>query len=187
MLRERETANMSVGMARFVRRTAVIAHVAGASTLALVAFAGTAVGASGTTGPSGPTGPTGPTGTSGATLKITIKPLPVHPKQRYVVTISGSFQPSQVSGGAGYLVDFLQYTAAPCKATAQAEESLPVRERTFDYAGAERRSPFKRSQPWIAGNRIGTRHACAYLYAHAIRPKSTTRPIAKADKRYRDV
>lgn len=185
MLRERETANMSAGMAPLVRRSILGTHLAAALALVLLAFvllafAGTAAGsASGTAAGS-------TAGTPSATLKITINPLPVHPKRRYVVTILGTYRAGGVSGTA-YLVDFIQYRRAPCKQTAQAEQSLPANARTFDYAGDEPHSPFKRSQPWIAGNRTGFRHACAYLYSQVVHPNSTARPIARADKRYRDL
>lgn len=175
---------MSDGMPSFVRRGVVAAHLAGASALVLVALGGTAFGASGPTGPTGPSGPTGPTALTPPSLKIAVKPQRVAPKHRYVVTITGSFQAAQRPNGV-YLVDFLQYIAAPCKQTAQAEYALPSVERTFDFAGAERRSPFKHSQAWIAGKRTGVRHACAYLYSQRTAPNSTAAPIARADKRYR--
>lgn len=127
-----------------------------------------------------------PAGAAAASLRITVSPASVRPGRQYVIKATGSFTQREVHGTA-YLWEFLQYTAAACRPTAQAENALPASTLSFDFAGKERGSPFTRIDHWKAGPHTGLRHVCAYLYPQVVSARSGVRPIAKADTRYRDV
>ncbi len=123
---------------------------------------------------------------AGASLKVTVSPTNVRQGHNYTITVLGSFQQREIRGTA-YLWEFLQYTPAACKSTAQAEHTLPASDLSLDYRGKEHGSPFTRRDRWTAGNITGVRHVCAYLYPQVVSAGSRVRPIAKADARYRDV
>jgi len=149
--------------ARLARRRALLAGVG----LALFAGAGAA-------------------NAEAASLRISVSPAKVRPGQQYKITVVGNFQPREVHGTA-YLWEFLQYTAGACQRTAKAENALPAADLSVDFRGRERGSPFTRLDHWRAGNFTGVRHVCAYLYPKVVSARTTVRPIATADARYRDV
>jgi hypothetical protein len=127
-------------------------------------------------------------------LKITV-PAKVHDGENYQTKIRGTFD-TRSAHRTAYLWAFIQYSADPCQATAQAEEKLPSSLiSSYFTAGrkkaptgfAEAGSPFVRTDSWRAGNTYGVRHVCAYLYGSRITQASSARPIARADATYRDV
>ena len=129
---------------------------------------------------------TSPAAAAAASLKVTVSPAKVRPGKKYVITVTGTFQKRELRGTA-YLWEFLQYTAAACRPTAQEENSLPSTTVSFDYAGRERSSPFTRIDRWRAGSSTGVRHVCAYLYPEVVSARSRVKPIVTADARYTNV
>jgi hypothetical protein len=123
---------------------------------------------------------------SAASLKITVSPARVRQGHKYTITVVGRFEQREVHG-TPYLWEFVQYTPAACRPTAQAERTLPASELSVDFRGKERSSPFTRRDQWRAENIKGVRHVCAYLYPKVVSASSGVRPIATADARYRDV
>jgi hypothetical protein len=119
-----------------------------------------------------------------ASLKITV-PATVHPHKRYSIKVAGSYQLSDPHG-TGYLVAYLQYGAAACKPTAQAERTLPARAWSLDYAGKEPHSPFTRIDNWTAGTLTGPRRVCAYLYPKVVSNTTRVHPIATASAAFRN-
>lgn len=81
-----------------------------------------------------------------------------------------------------YLLAFIQYSGKRCRATATREYSLPASEWDWDFfpQRAETKSPFKDVAYWKAGSRLGQRRVCAYLYAQAVSPATTARPLVRA-------
>jgi hypothetical protein len=120
-----------------------------------------------------------------ASLKITV-PAKVRPGQHYEIKIAGLYAKSATQGTA-YLVAFLQYTATACKPTAGAENDLPSKDWSLDFAGKEPQSPFTRIDRWTTGTLTGTRKVCAYLYPKAVSPSTKLHPIAIAAATYRNV
>jgi len=118
-------------------------------------------------------------------LKITV-PAKVHPGQHYQIKIAGLYAKSSTPGTA-YLVAFLQYTASACKPTAGAENALPSKDWSLDFAGAEPHSPFTRIDRWTVGTLTGTRKVCAYLYPKVVSPSTKLHPTAIATATYRNV
>ncbi len=129
-----------------------------------------------------------------ASLKITM-PAQVKKGASYEIKISGSYKRSEITGRA-YLIATIQFANQPCKATAQAEN------RTSDflqwYLAPPKPNPpkrvgvFKTSSPFtqlngFIGGTLSTRHVCAWLYPKFINAGDTTKPIARADKKYRVV
>jgi hypothetical protein len=127
--------------------------------------------------------------TPAAQLNVAVRPVAVHPRQAYTITITGRY--GLVASGAPYLLAFIQYSPVACKPTAPAEYRLPGREWDWVFGQVhqqtEVRSPFKAVAHWSAGVRLGRRQVCAYLYATAISPQSTDNPIATASASFRNV
>lgn len=130
-----------------------------------------------------------------ASLKVTMPPQ-VKKGKSYEIQIDGSYKPSELTGHA-YLIAAIQFANHPCKASAQAENRttdfvqwylIPKSEQKAKnplHVGIfETKSPFTRFDNFTAGD-LSTRHVCAWLYPKFIRASDATKPIARADKRYR--
>ena len=125
-----------------------------------------------------------------ATLKVTVNPAQIHKGDDYKITVSGSYGASEVTGKA-YLISMIQYSSAPCKATAQQENShAPVQfyfrtnphsQRVGIFVG---QSPFARTDSFTAAS-PSTRRVCAYLYPKLIGANDATVPIATASAKYK--
>jgi hypothetical protein len=121
-----------------------------------------------------------------ATLKVSVSPAAIHKGSNYRVTVSGKYSKREVTGKA-YLIAVIQYSSAPCKATAQLENN---RQPQFYLATSkqqvgvfETKSPFSRTDTFGAVV-LGTRRICAYLYPKVVGPADTTAPIATASAKY---
>jgi hypothetical protein len=115
----------------------------------------------------------------GASLSVRVSPAKLHPGTRYSVTITGSYDRRPK---APYLLAFIQYTGAACRATANGEYDLPTSEWAWAIYPqiAEPRSPFKAVSYWKAGSHLGNRRVCAYLYAKPVTPSTTASPLLRA-------
>jgi hypothetical protein len=121
-----------------------------------------------------------------ASVTVAVSPAVVHRDQVYTVKITTTYTKRVVTGSA-YLVAFLQYSGAACKANARAEHALPPQMWSLDFAGKVRGSRFTRVDSWRATGITGTRRACAYLYPEKVSPTSGVRPIAVASAAFRNV
>ncbi len=119
-------------------------------------------------------------------VTVAVMPAVVHRDQVYRVTITATY-PKRVATGSAYLVAFLQYSGAACKANARAEHALPTRMWSLDFAGKAHSSPFTRVDSWRATGVTGARRVCAYLYPQKVSPTSNVRPIAVASAPFRNV
>jgi len=117
-------------------------------------------------------------------LSVAVQPKTVRPNERYKIVLTVSYN-KRALRTTPYLVAFLQYAGSACKATAKAENALPVVE--LDYAGSVRNSTFTRTDHWTAGARKGSRRACAYLYPFKVSPKSNTKPLLTASASFQNV
>ena len=127
-----------------------------------------------------------------ATLKVTVGPAQIHKSDDYKISVNGTYSASEVTGKA-YLISMIQYSSAPCRATAQQENShAPVQfyfrtnphsQRVGIFVG---RSPFSRTDRFTAAS-PSTRRVCAYLYPKLIGANDTTTPIATASAKYKVV
>ncbi len=125
---------------------------------------------------------------SAASLKVTV-PSKIKKGTAYAIQVQGSYKPSELTGRA-YLISIIQFSAKPCKATAQQENSSG---RFLQYYFTTKAQPqrvglfvpkaFKEVNGFTAGD-ISTRHVCAYLYPKFIHAGDTTAPIARGDKRF---
>jgi hypothetical protein len=115
-----------------------------------------------------------------ASLSVRVRPVHLHPGSRYTVTITGTYDVR--AHQRTYLLAFIQYSGRPCRATATREYLLPASEWDWDFfpQRAETKSPFKDIAYWKAGTRLGPRRVCAYLYARAVSPATTARPLVRA-------
>lgn len=131
-------------------------------------------------------------GAGAAGLKITV---PAHPHKgaAYTIKLTGHYKRSELTGKA-YLISLIQFSGAPCKASAQLEnQQVNGNLLQFYFAPPhasqrvglfEKSSPFSRGDPFTA-TRVGPRHVCAYLYPKFIGSSDHTTPIATADRAYR--
>ena len=128
---------------------------------------------------------------SAATLKVMV-PAHMHKGDQFTIAISGHFKHREVHARA-YLVAAIQCSAAPCKATAQLENTEVTADLQWYFepphntknAGIfESRSPFTRTDTFKAG-KPGSRRVCAYLYPKFIKANDTVAPIATASARYK--
>lgn len=112
-------------------------------------------------------------------LNVAVTPAKLHPGTRYVVTITGRYNPRPK---APYLLAFIQYSAAACRPTATAEYRLPTSQWSWAIYPqiAEPRSPFKALSYWKAGWKLGSRRVCSYLYAAPVTPSTRAEPLARA-------
>ena len=130
-----------------------------------------------------------------ASVKVTV-PSQVKTGKGYGIRVGGTFTPSELTGRA-YLIAAIQFANHPCRATAQAENAttdfvqwylIPKSELKLKHpkhVGVfESKSPFNRFDTFKAGE-VSTRHVCAWLYPKFIGAGDTTKPIARADKKYR--
>ncbi len=125
-----------------------------------------------------------------ATLKVTVSPAQIHKGDDYKISVNGSYGASEVTAKA-YLISVIQYSSAPCRATAQLENSrapqfyfAPKRhpQRVGIFVG---QSPFSRTDSFKAAS-PSTRRVCAYLYPKQIGgANDPTAPIATASARYK--
>jgi hypothetical protein len=122
-----------------------------------------------------------------AWLRVSVSPVKVHPGGPYTVSISGRYD-RRAMHRTPYLLAFIQYRPGRCKRTATAEYALPGADWSWDFypPSTEPRSPFVRVVHWTAESRLGTRHVCAYLYAHKISPISAAKPMAWASATFTD-
>jgi hypothetical protein len=127
-----------------------------------------------------------------AGLKISV-PARVHKGASYRIGVTGHYRHSELTGKA-YLISLIQFSGAPCKASAQLENhQLNANLLQFYFAPAnaaqkvgifEPSSPFNRVDGFTS-TRVGRRHVCAYLYPKFISSTAGTLPIATADRAYR--
>ena len=132
-------------------------------------------------------------GALAASLRISVTPRTIHKGDDYTVKVTGSYKQSELTGRA-YLISVLQFTAKPCKATAQLENpavsNLPVQFYFAPKSAPQKvgifltKSPFTRIDSFSAG-KTGPRRVCAYLYPKFISASDTTAPIATASAKYR--
>ncbi|HUO73579.1 MAG TPA: hypothetical protein VMU39_22610 [Solirubrobacteraceae bacterium] len=122
----------------------------------------------------------------GAKLKVSVSPAAIPKGTNYRVKVSGTYAKSELTGRA-YLIAVIQYSAAPCKATAQLENNLQPQfylAKNQQQVGVfETKSPFSRTDTFGAVV-LGTRRVCAYLYPKVVGPADTTAPIATASAKY---
>jgi hypothetical protein len=174
MLRERGSANICARMLGLGRFRALAGATFGTVALAsgALALASAALGATATA----------------PTLSVKVAPSTVHPGQQYKITINGSYDRKALKSQA-YLIAFIQYTGAPCKATAKAEASLPKTKRGFDFgskAGIFVPASFSRYDNWTASHTLGKRQVCAYLYSLRVSLRSNATPLVTASAAYRN-
>jgi hypothetical protein len=133
---------------------------------------------------------------SAATLTISV-PAKVKSAEGYQISVQGTFRKSETASGRAYLISVIQFSPAPCKASAQAEaqtKNLQVQYYLAPHSNPrkgpvgvfEKKSPFVTKRVFTFAPTVGVRHVCSWLYPSFIHdPSVTTSPIAKADKRYR--
>jgi hypothetical protein len=125
-----------------------------------------------------------------ATLKVRV-PAHLHRGDQFMITITGTFKHSELSGRA-YLIAAIQGSSASCKATAQLENRIadPPQwyfeppHNTTNAGIFESHSPFTRTDTFMAG-KPGSRRVCAYLYPKFIKASDTVAPIASASATYK--
>lgn len=131
-------------------------------------------------------------GAGAAGLKINV-PAHLRKGTNYTIKVSGHYSASEVQGKA-YLISLIQFSSAPCQASAQLENQR-VNSNLLQFYFApprasqkvgifEKSSPFARLDRFTA-TRLGARHVCAYLYPKQVGASDTTPPIATADHAYR--
>jgi hypothetical protein len=127
-----------------------------------------------------------------AGLKVNV-PAHLHKGQTYTIKVKGRYKPNEVAGKA-YLISLIQFSAAPCKATAQLENQQVSSNLLQFYFAPPRRSQkvgiFEKSSPFtrldgFTAARVGPRHVCAYLYPKFIGSADITAPIATAHRAYK--
>lgn len=125
---------------------------------------------------------------SAATLKVVVDPTTVHRNQTYVITITGHYR-HRADPGTPHLLAFIQYSGTVCRATATAEYGLPVGEWSWLFypQRAESHAHFKNVFYEQAHTRYGNRRICAYLYATAVEPETSAKPVVRAGAPYREV
>jgi hypothetical protein len=127
--------------------------------------------------------------TAPPTLKVVVKPNPVHPGQTYTITITGSYDQHAITT-IPYVITYVQYNGAACQPTTGAEHALSVKLWSLGFKGRERSSPFTINDPWRVqpaqdNPYLGARHACVYLYRKWVPLTSTATPLVKASATYR--
>jgi hypothetical protein len=127
------------------------------------------------------------------TLSVKVVPQTVHPGQKYTITITGSFDKTQIRT-TPYLLAFIDYTGSACRPTVGAEFALPPADLSSDFfpmhprrGGILEPGPFKRTDHWKAGAFLGSRRVCAYLYRQRVPVTSKAAPLVTASATFKDV
>jgi hypothetical protein len=123
------------------------------------------------------------------TLKVAVKPNPVHPGQTYTITTTGSYDQKAITT-IPWVITYVQYSSAACRPTTGSEHSLSTSLWSLGFRGRERRSPFMVNDPWRVqpakeNPYLGTRRACVYLYRQWVPLTSTAKPLIWASAAYR--
>lgn len=131
-------------------------------------------------------------GAGAASLNVSV-PAHLRKGASYTIKVTGHYRRSELTGTA-YLISLIQFSAAPCRASAQLENrQVDANSLQFYFAPPhasqkvgifERSSPFSREDGFSA-SRLGPRRVCAYLYPGFIGSADTTAPIARAQRAYR--
>lgn len=119
-----------------------------------------------------------------STVAVKVIPAgPLHPKERFSITLSASFQKSQLKGKYAFLLSFIQYTDKPCESDVNKElnRTLPTQGSYYHHEFST--SPFTTSRNFTAGA-AGHRRVCAYLFGRRVKPGTTERPIAHTHATY---
>jgi hypothetical protein len=125
----------------------------------------------------------------GATLSVRVTPTSIHKGDDYRIAITGKFRQRELTGKA-YLIPMIQYSASPCRRTAQLEnDNEPVQFYLRTKASSQRvgifetKSPFTRIDAFTAASQ-STRRVCVYLYPKYVTAGASTAPIAMASAKY---
>jgi hypothetical protein len=126
--------------------------------------------------------------TTAPTLKVAVKPNPVHPGQTYTITTTGSYDQKAITT-IPWVITYVQYSGAACQPTTGSEHALSASLWSVGFRGRERRSPFTINDPWRVqpakdNPYLGTRRACVYLYRQWVPLTSTAKPLVRASAAY---
>jgi hypothetical protein len=123
------------------------------------------------------------TAASAATMSVDVTPGTIHKRQNFHIKIQGSYSKSEITARQAYLLAFVQYTTRPCKSDATKEKDVAGSPFTNMNAGKPPR--FGWDFRFKAGNRLGSRRVCAYLYPKKVNPGDNVAVLKRASAAYR--